>query len=465
MMDKFNVEDKVEMLEPFDLSVYVVVKQLVGRQLYSDEYCAKGKMQLGRQSTEFCCIKLANQGSCLWGLWHVSNGRLQSLTLLMRSSRVWSGKPTLEDVSKEDLKRRMDVIGWDFVVYNRDDVIVILSGKVKGSGDWNSPKYHDTARSKGKKVMNALNFYKMETDEVSERYIAPCFVNGLKAYDGEINLAFDENLISNEYAVKLCLDYEVKKGNTVVKKELIVALKGELYFFKFIINPKKDNVEPGVILGRSFMRLAKEIVNFDNGFGEELHLLVCKMGKINHNKKRSIENPSSFYQDIGPSLSAGDHLTQKEAAKEALATRISQKFALLEEIRPVIETMASHDKYKKILDEIWKDKVVEIKSLFDAVGITLAQVYVNTTLMKECRALRNQDKKNKKSSRRNVHVETFTSTALVSYDGFDGYDWSDQAEEWPNYALIAFASSSSDSDVSNDCSCSKSCLETVDPKL
>ncbi|GJV43368.1 hypothetical protein Tco_1427904 [Tanacetum coccineum] len=48
----------------------------------------------------------------------------------------------------------------------------------------------------------------METDEVSERYIAPCFVNGLDAYNGEINLAFDDNLISNEYAVKLCLDYE-----------------------------------------------------------------------------------------------------------------------------------------------------------------------------------------------------------------------------------------------------------------
>ncbi|GKG45815.1 hypothetical protein Tco_0498261, partial [Tanacetum coccineum] len=41
----------------------------------------------------------------------------------------------------------------------------------------------------------------------------------------------------------------------------------------------------------------------------------------------------------------------------ALAIRISQKFALLEEVRHVIETMAYHDKYKKVLDEIWKDKV------------------------------------------------------------------------------------------------------------
>nr|GEX83398.1 hypothetical protein [Tanacetum cinerariifolium] len=57
--------------------------------------------------------------------------------------------------------------------------------------------------------MNALRFYKMETDEISER--------------------------------------------------------GELYFVKFIINLEKDNFEPGVILGRSFMRLAKRVVDFGNG--------------------------------------------------------------------------------------------------------------------------------------------------------------------------------------------------------
>nr|GEW10108.1 hypothetical protein [Tanacetum cinerariifolium] len=117
-----------------------------------------------------------------------------------------------------------------------DDVAVILSDKVKGSGDWNSSEYQDTAGSKGKKVMNALSFYKIEIDEVSERYIAPCFVNGLEAYDGEIHLAYDENLISNE----------------------------ELYFVTFIINPKEDDVEPRIIVGRSFMRIAKGIVDFGN---------------------------------------------------------------------------------------------------------------------------------------------------------------------------------------------------------
>ncbi|GJX74697.1 hypothetical protein Tco_0313292 [Tanacetum coccineum] len=60
----------------------------------------------------------------------------------------------------------------------------------------------------------------IDTKEISDRFVAPCFVNGLKAYDGEINLGVEENMISNEYAVKLCLEHEVKKGNKVVKSFL-----------------------------------------------------------------------------------------------------------------------------------------------------------------------------------------------------------------------------------------------------
>nr|GEV75359.1 hypothetical protein [Tanacetum cinerariifolium] len=63
---------------------------------------------------------------------------------------------------------------------------------------------------------------------------------------------------------------------------------------------------------------------------------------------------------------------------------------------------------------------------------------------RECRAPRNQDNKHKESARRSVPVETSASTALVSCDGLGGYDWSDQVEEGPNYALMDFSSSSSD---------------------
>ncbi|GJT19310.1 hypothetical protein Tco_0878016 [Tanacetum coccineum] len=61
---------------------------------------------------------------------------------------------------------------------------------------------------------------------------------------------------------------------------------------------------------------------------------------------------------------------------------------------------------------------------------------------RECRAPRNQDNKNKESLRRSVPMETSTSTAMVSCDSLSGYDWSDQAEEGLNYALMAFSSDS-----------------------
>ncbi|GJT44589.1 putative ribonuclease H-like domain-containing protein [Tanacetum coccineum] len=48
---------------------------------------------------------------------------------------------------------------------------------------------------------------------------------------------------------------------------------------------------------------------------------------------------------------------------------------------------------------------------------------------RECRAPRNQDNKNKESSRRSVPMKTSTSTALVSCDGLGGYDWSLESVE------------------------------------
>ncbi|GJY20341.1 hypothetical protein Tco_0392907 [Tanacetum coccineum] len=57
------------------------------------------------------------------------------------------------------------------------------------------------------------------------------------------------------------------------------------------------------------------------------------MGKTSRNKKRAMENLNFFYQDIGTSSSAR------------------------EEEMPIIEIMVYHDKYKKILDEVWQDKV------------------------------------------------------------------------------------------------------------
>ncbi|GKC62286.1 hypothetical protein Tco_1094884 [Tanacetum coccineum] len=49
-------------------------------------------------------------------------------------------------------------------------------------------------------------------------------------------------------------------------------------------------------------------------------------------------------------------MTQEEAGREKLAISICERYAILEENRPVIETLAYRDKYRKLLDEICLDK-------------------------------------------------------------------------------------------------------------
>ncbi|GJW11645.1 putative ribonuclease H-like domain-containing protein [Tanacetum coccineum] len=81
---------------------------------------------------------------------------------------------------------------------------------------------------------------------------------------------------------------------------------------------------------------------------------------------------------------------------------------------------------------------------------------------RECKLLRNQEKREKENNRRTVTVETPNENALVAQDGIGGYDWSYQAEEEhpTNFALMTHtssgSSSSSDSEVD---SFSKSCVK------
>nr|GFD41645.1 hypothetical protein [Tanacetum cinerariifolium] len=82
---------------------------------------------------------------------------------------------------------------------------------------------------------------------------------------------------------------------------------------------------------------------------------------------------------------------------------------------------------------------------FDMSKVECYNFHKRGHFVRECKASRNQDTKHKESTRRSVSVEKHASTALVSCDNFGGYDWSDQAEEGPNYALMAYTSSSSDS--------------------
>ncbi|GJZ05855.1 hypothetical protein Tco_0539648 [Tanacetum coccineum] len=117
---------------------------------------------------------------------------------------------------------------------------ISLNDKIMSEGNWEGPKYQDTTDSGRKKEVKAFTFHRMETEEVSERYITSCIVEGLDAYDGITDLEYEKNMISNEFSVKLRLTYELKKnGERVVSRDVLIILKGELYFV--IINDDSDD--------------------------------------------------------------------------------------------------------------------------------------------------------------------------------------------------------------------------------
>ncbi|GJU42826.1 ribonuclease H-like domain-containing protein [Tanacetum coccineum] len=85
---------------------------------------------------------------------------------------------------------------------------------------------------------------------------------------------------------------------------------------------------------------------------------------------------------------------------------------------------------------------------FDKTKVECYNYHRKGHFAKECRAPRNQGKRNGDAPKRIVPVET-PANALVVQDGICGYDWSYQVEEGPtNFALMAHLSSSSSSSSS-----------------
>nr|GEW97864.1 hypothetical protein [Tanacetum cinerariifolium] len=157
----------------------------------------------------------------------------------------------------------------------------------------------------------------METDEVSERYITLYFVEGLDAYDGITNLEYEKNMISNEFAVKLRLPYELKKNRErVASREVLIILKGELYFV--IINDDSNDEIDALLASIDVDDLPPLEIT-------DMPPFVYKMGKSSRNKKKPSKNYKMSYNgkygfhalvDIGSNINVMPYRIYKNLGRE-----------------------------------------------------------------------------------------------------------------------------------------------------
>ncbi|GJW68695.1 putative ribonuclease H-like domain-containing protein [Tanacetum coccineum] len=148
----------------------------------------------------------------------------------------------------------------------------------------------------------------------------------------------------------------------------------------------------------------------------------------------------------------------KSLRREVLDQTFDRLQKLISQLEIHGETILQEDVNQKFLR-----KEIDLRWQMDLLTMRARRFLKNTRMNFFCEwALRNQENRNRESTRRSVPVETTTSNALISCDGLGDYDWSDQAEEGPtNFALMAYTSTSSNFEVSTDSNCSSSCLENV----
>ncbi|GJT83799.1 ribonuclease H-like domain-containing protein [Tanacetum coccineum] len=81
------------------------------------------------------------------------------------------------------------------------------------------------------------------------------------------------------------------------------------------------------------------------------------MGKSSRSKKKPYGYYKMTYSEEGPSLTVKRPLTQEEMSREAIEKYIYERILILQEPRPITETLKFSDQHKKLLDSVMLDKL------------------------------------------------------------------------------------------------------------
>ena len=225
-----------------------------------------------------------------------------------------------------------------------------------------------------------------EFDSPHVRYSTPCAVEGVRAWDAELNMEYGDNYISEDVLGKIGfvkVDY-VDYGRKKVR-DVKVNIHGHIFKVDFVVLDYCFTDEPEVVFGRDFLVTTKCTLDFalkelridiaelehEQKVDEMIEELrkemdleeVCKMSKAS--RKRSPSNKltqpttpktssssSSLTPPISPKVTQPLSHEQKEAIMENLETKIHE----LMEKKPVIEVLNDYVTYRRKLDAIMTAK-------------------------------------------------------------------------------------------------------------
>ncbi|GJT82499.1 reverse transcriptase domain-containing protein [Tanacetum coccineum] len=92
-----------------------------------------------------------------------------------------------------------------------------------------------------------------------------------------------------------------KRGDKVIVRKLLVIIKGEVYHVKFIVNPNEGDSTLGIVLGRSFLKTSRGIVDLGKGV-----MTIYPDPNPFHDNSDSSDDPRDEWDDLMENIDFGD---------------------------------------------------------------------------------------------------------------------------------------------------------------